>query len=735
MKIRSQLALLVAAVVVPVALLAAATTARLWTLQREAYQDRYLERVSALRLALDTRLEATTRILRGLSGSSDLDAAERLPSFVERFDRLLEASPEWASLGMHDPAGRVIAVRTRSGVPPIPPPGIRPDDAGGAVFSDQREIGSGTFVTYISVPIVRNEQNRGTIYVAITQNGWLDFLRAYPISEKATLTLNDRNGRVLARTLNNERWVGRLSGASFWDRVLGKDEGSFQSRGLEGQGFYSAFSRSRLSGWVLSTGVPQDEVEASLRNSTLAMIGGVTATAIAVALFAIWIGSRIIGAITALALTARRVATPELAAPEAVLSIEEIETVRLALQQAGALLAARDAERAVAHAREAEARAEAERSNAAKDEFLAMLGHELRNPLSAMKSASALLATPSVRPPVHERSRAVIERQVARLTDLVNDMLDVARLNSGKIVLERRIVDLAEVVRHVLDSFQDAGRSLHVRLTTGLAPAWVFADETRLEQIVSNLLDNACKYTPDGGNVRIETATGDDGATLTVSDDGLGIAADLLPHIFDVFAQGERTLERAQGGLGLGLTVVRRLLVLHGGSIVAESAGTGRGATFRARLPAATAAQRDAAAPGPAGPALAPRRIVVVEDNVDNRELMEVLLGMNGHTVTALGNGEAGVAAILAEHPELAIVDLGLPGIDGFEVARRVRAAPAAAATLLFAVTGYGTPEDRARALGAGFDGFLVKPFDLEVFDRIVAAALAQRGLAPGLIG
>ena len=224
-----------------------------------------------------------------------------------------------------------------------------------------------------------------------------------------------------------------------------------------------AFSRSRIAGWVLGTGVPREDVEASLRDSTVAMIAGVIATAFAVALFAIWIGSRVIGAITALSLAARRVATPEIAAPDAVLPIEEVETVRLALRQAGALLAARDAERDAAYASEAEARAEAERSNAAKDEFLAMLGHELRNPLSAMKSASALLGAPAARPAVHQRSREVIERQVGRLTDLVNDMLDVARLNSGKIVLERRIVDMAEVVRHVLGSFQDAGRSMQDR--------------------------------------------------------------------------------------------------------------------------------------------------------------------------------------------------------------------------------------------------------------------------------
>jgi signal transduction histidine kinase/CheY-like chemotaxis protein len=727
MKIRSQLTLLVAVVVVPVAVLAASMTGWLWRLQHQAYEQRYLERVSALRLALDAHLESTTRVLAALSASEDLTAPGRLPQFANRFDRLLAVNPSWSTIGLTDAAGRIVAVRTRIGLRSIPPPPLEPGVATGPFFSNLLPIGDGAFVTYVSVPILRDGAFGGSVYIGIGSDGWLDFLRSYPISPKATLTVNDRAGLVIARTLNNERWVGKRSGASFWDRTAGRDEGSFEGRGLEGQSFYAAFSRSRASGWVLGTGVPSEEVEAELRDSTIGIIAAVVGTAIAVALFAVSVGARIIAAIQSLESTARHIGTSPPAGSDGPLPIEEVETVRLALRQAGDLLAAREAERAAAFAREADARAEAERSNAAKDEFLAMLGHELRNPLSAMKSASTLLGTPSVHADVHARSRKVIDRQIGRLTDLVDDMLDVARLNSGKIVLDRRIVDMAEVVRHVVASFADAGRCLHLRVETALAPAWVFADETRLEQIVSNLLDNACKYTPPGGRVRIETSTGEDGATLTVSDDGSGIAPELLPRIFDVFAQGERTLERAQGGLGLGLTVVRRLVALHGGSIVAESAGMGRGASFRMRLPQATPDDRDVAQL-PAAPPLAPMRIVIVEDNEDNREGLSLLLSLQGHAVVAaVGDGDSGAEAILREAPDVAIVDLGLPVLDGFGVATRVRAAPGGGRPLLFALTGYGAPEDRQRALAAGFDGFFIKPFDFADFASAVATAMDKR--------
>jgi CheY-like chemotaxis protein len=395
--------------------------------------------------------------------------------------------------------------------------------------------------------------------------------------------------------------------------------------------------------------------------------------------------------------------------------------VRLALVSGHEQLAAREASLNEALALEAKSRAAAERASQAKDNLLAMLGHELRNPLNAINAAVTVLEIPSAPPEMAARARAAVKRQIGHLTTIIGELLDVARLASGKTQIKSEPVDLAEVARHVVESFNAAGRCAALAFSAQLAPAPVRGDETRLEQVISNLLDNACKYTP-GGRIELNVASEGEHAVLTVRDSGSGIAPELLPHIFDLFAQGHRTLDRSQGGLGLGLTVVRRLVELHGGTVGAASAGPDRGATFSVRLPlAAEATQVSTAAAAPVS--LTALNIAVVEDNADNRDFVAELLRMRGHCVSTAEDGLRGVEAILGGNIDVGLVDIGLPGCDGYEVARRVRATPAGGSVLLIALTGYGREEDRARALGAGFDAFLVKPFEAERFDAAVTQA------------
>lgn len=376
--------------------------------------------------------------------------------------------------------------------------------------------------------------------------------------------------------------------------------------------------------------------------------------------------------------------------------------------------------------REMEERQAAEAKSHAKDEFLAMLGHELRNPLSAISSAASLIGLPGAGADTVSRAKLIIQRQSQHLSRIVDDLLDLSRAMSGKILLSRQPLDIGALVSACLDTFKATGRTGNYLLNVNMTPGWVDGDATRLEQITSNLIDNALKYTPPGGTIDIAITDDDDEIVLAVSDTGVGISAELLPHVFDVFVQGSITLDRAQGGLGIGLALVRRLVELHGGTVAAHSAGAGAGSTFTIRLPrAAPAVVRLPDAAGddtPQKPA-----ILLIEDNDDGREMMATMLEAYGYPVRQAADGLQGVNMARQHLPDVALVDIGLPGIDGYEVARRLRKGDDTRHIKLIALTGYGLADDQRRVLEAGFDMHLVKPVDIaKLLDAITQCAAAS---------
>jgi signal transduction histidine kinase/CheY-like chemotaxis protein len=361
---------------------------------------------------------------------------------------------------------------------------------------------------------------------------------------------------------------------------------------------------------------------------------------------------------------------------------------------------------------------QAETANRVKDEFLAMLGHELRNPLSVISSAIGYLDRVSSPDDRAVRARRTIATQVRHLADIIEDLLDVARLDSGKIRLARRPLDVAGIVRRCVGALHEAGQTCGHTVGLEVEPAWAEVDETRLEQVVTNLVLNATKFTPPGGRVRVAVGPEREQVVIRVTDTGVGIPGEMLPRIFDLFVQGPHGVDRAPGGLGLGLALARRLVELHGGSIAAASGGAGRGATLTVRLPR-VAAPPSASPPPAAAPVPPARRVLVVEDNADGRAMLRALLELDGHDVHEAADGPAGVQRAAALRPDVVIVDVGLPGYDGHEVARRVRAS--GLKTVLVALTGYGQPEDRRCALEAGFDHYLVKPVDPRALERLLA--------------
>ncbi len=369
-----------------------------------------------------------------------------------------------------------------------------------------------------------------------------------------------------------------------------------------------------------------------------------------------------------------------------------------------------------------------------KDEFLAMLSHELRNPLAPITNALHLLRLQKHEDPIQQQARGVIERQVGQLKHLIDDLLEVSRISTGRVRLRQERIGIGGVVERAVESTQALIALHRHELTVSLPaqPVWLHADAARLEQVVVNLLTNAAKYTEDGGRIALSVRQHGAAAVLRVRDNGVGISAELLPHIFDLFTQGDRSLDRSQGGLGIGLCLVQRLVELHGGTVSAESV-LGQGSEFIVTLPAIAAAM----APSPTLPSAASPpaykgcRVLIVDDNLDAAESLAALLELSGHDVRTAFDGPAGLQAALDHTPDVMLLDIGLPGLTGIEVAERIRRQSTLERIVLVAMTGYGQESDRQRSRDAGFDHHLTKPADFAELEKILAAVGETSGREP----
>jgi PAS domain S-box-containing protein len=369
--------------------------------------------------------------------------------------------------------------------------------------------------------------------------------------------------------------------------------------------------------------------------------------------------------------------------------------------------------------------------NRRKDEFLAMLSHELRNPLAPISTAVQLLRLDLGDDAARQPAMAILERQVTHLTRLVDDLLEVSRISTGRIRLQPELIDLRRVVERAVEAVRvlTSQRQHRVHVDQPAAPIWLHVDPTRIEQVIVNLLTNAAKYTNPDGEIRVRVEQAEGQAVLRVTDTGVGISPDLLPSVFDLFTQGERSLDRSEGGLGVGLTVVKRIVELHGGSVEAFSEGLGHGSEFVVRLPLDGAANA-AAAPAfdeqrqPAGRSL---RVLVVDDNRDAANTIGMLLRKNGYHVEVAYSGESAIEAAMSHRPDAVLLDIGLPKIDGYEVARRFRQNPALKHAHIVAVTGYGQDADQQRSHEAGFDAHMVKPVEAKkLYDYLQTVPKSQ---------
>jgi PAS domain S-box-containing protein len=357
-----------------------------------------------------------------------------------------------------------------------------------------------------------------------------------------------------------------------------------------------------------------------------------------------------------------------------------------------------------------------------KDEFLAVLAHELRNPLAPISSAVEIFRLQTPADPALQSARDLLERQVRHMVRLVDDLLDASRITSGKLELRRERVALAAVVEQALDTARPHVLGHEFTVSLPAQPVWLDADPVRLAQVFSNLLNNACKYTPPGGRIRLEAELRGTTVTATVSDTGIGIAPGQLPSVFEMFSQAAPALERSRGGLGIGLSLARALVEMHGGRIEAASEGVGRGSSFTIELPACDAPPLPLHGARPGRRAVAARRVLVVDDNQDAAASLAMMLRLEGHAVEVAHDGQAALEAAQRFAPEVVLLDLGMPGMNGFEACRAMREQPGGAARRILALTGWNQEDDQRRSRAAGFDAHLVKPVDPQALRELLAS-------------
>ena len=727
--LRTYLLFLVIATAIPVMLVGAVLVSRVVTDNRVETERRLLEAARAGASVVDAELQGTIRALQGLAESDRL-VDSQLAEFRLQAERVMTTQPIWAAVSLAGLDRRQI-VNTRQSMGDPLPEVTDLDSFDRAVQTRAPAIGTlhvGRMTQergfLVRVPVLRDGSVRYVLSAWITSKGFSSVLgRQAPFPDEWVRGVVDTNGVVVARSRDSERYVGQKGTAAFLARYGKTPDGVYRDIALDGTPVYGAYSQAPASRWIAGVGVPVSIVDAAFKQSMVAL-AATTLLLLSIGGGGTYLLSRQISRDISHAAEDADAISLGLAPSPVSSDITELRRLQDGLVRSYALIETRQRERDEQVARADAARAEAEAADRAKDEFLALLGHELRNPLAPALTAVHLLKQRGE----NGREREIIERQIRHMARLVDDLLDVSRLRRGAIELRREPFDLAEAVSRAVEMtspiFTDKHHELVVEVPPGLI---VDGDRIRIAQVISNLLSNAAKYTEPHGRIVVDARQEYGEVVLECRDNGSGITPELMPRVFDLFVQGERGLDRRQGGLGLGLAVARMLVERHGGTIEVASAGPKEGSTFVVRLPAAASSAMPPGVDLPVAAASTARtgRVLVVDDNHD--ALVMLLDAFKHADIEAVGAETAKQAMDLATEirPDVAVLDIGLPDINGFELARSLRALPGGAWMRLIAVTGYGREQDKAAARAAGFDAFFAKPVDmptlLHAMERVVS--------------
>ncbi len=718
MRLRTRLFQLVASTVVPLVILAVVLGSLLTTSEQETFREGALARIRAYMTAVDAELRGHIRAAEALGASRSLE--DDLESFYLDAERVLRSQPNWHNVVLATPDGQQVLNLARpfgtdlAATPDME--SIRKVVSTGEPAVGNKFFGASTgqHGVPIRVPVFDAQSRLKYVLTAVIDlHAFGDLIREQDLPSNWVSALIDATGHFIDRVpaLSHED----VASEDLRRAIQGGREGWFRGLTVEKIDAYTAFKVSAISDWSVGIAIPATIVNAGARHAAWIIVLG-TLLSVAIALgFAFFLGRRIAKPISQLAASARALGDGRLpASPLADAGIDELKEVAKALNETAEAISERQAllEREQAALREADR---------AKDTFLAMLGHELRNPLGAITTAAQVSGIAEPGGELAAQSQATIERQARHMTRLIEDLLDVSRVTMGKVTLKQEHFELARLANRVIRTWErsDDRRADRVQLTA--EQVWVNADRARIEQVLSNLLDNAAKFSPVNAVLRVTVRQEGEEAVLEVTDPGEGIAPDQLEQVFGLFVQGSEGIARLRGGMGVGLALVKHLVEMHRGTIRAASRGLGHGATFTVRLPATAPATKTDETPSVRIRALRALRILVTEDNNDARDMMKAMLDFDGHDVRVARDGAETLACLEDWGPDVILMDIGLPDMEGYEVARRIGETEVRRKLKLIALTGYGQIEDERRAYDAGFDLHLVKPVSPDLLREVLA--------------
>jgi signal transduction histidine kinase/CheY-like chemotaxis protein len=718
-------------IVAPLGVVSLISLQRTWRRQRANVDRQNVATARAVSVAIDTEVETTTAALDVLGSLRALDTPD-IPAFEGLAARLIPRQPDWSALLLADLQGRVLAVVPKAD--PDEPP-LLANEWPPAVAATKKRVVSrlfdipgvrGHFIT-IAVPVIRDGRVTLALGARVRADSFGNILRQQQGPANGVVALIDAGHRVVARSRGEGSYVGSMVPQAFIDITSRLPEGSWESDTLEGTPSYSAFSRSANTGLTVGLAVPREDVDGPIRRIFWLLAAAWVVVLGIGAAFGLVLGQVIVRAMRSASQSAMALASGHAVSP-APSHIKEIDDLSAGLTLAAATLEARNRER--------------DEASRLKDEFLMTVSHELRTPLTAIYGWARMLATGQIRDAQRPRAIEAIERNAGALHQLVNDLLDVSRVVSGRLRLDVQPLLVPDVVGTAIDAIRPAAHAKDISIVTTVSEGemTVSGDAGRLQQIIWNLLSNAVRFTPTGGRIDISVTRIGGSVEVVVCDSGPGIDPAFLPHVFERFRQGVSGTTRAHGGLGLGLAIVRHLVELHGGTVEATNNLPPPGATFRIVLPAPPVGAATPEADEPATLARVARstaridgvRVLVTDDDMNARELMAVVLENAGADLRAAASTEDAMMILETWTPDVVLSDIEMPGEDGYKLIERVRQMAGTSDRLVaIAVTAHARPEDRARALQVGFQWHLAKPIDPGELLTVISTLLVQeKGLA-----